>query len=148
MKSNPLLEKAKRSLQVAEEILASGNPDFAASRVYYAYLYTAQALLATKGLEFSRHGQVIAQYGRHFSKTSTLDPRFHKAIGTAFEIRQLGDYEAEVSIDPERALSGGPVPAFWRSLGVGAGPLSPLRQSAGRRSASAGARSPAAIRGY
>lgn len=101
---DPLLEKAKRSLQVAKEILASGNPDFAASRVYYAYLYTAQALLATKGLGFSRHGQVIAQYGRHFSKTSILDPKFHRAIGTAFEIRQLGDYQVEVSIDSETVV--------------------------------------------
>jgi uncharacterized protein (UPF0332 family) len=104
MKPDPLLEKAKRSLQVAEEILASGNPDFAASRVYYAYLYTAQALLATKDLGFSRHGQVIAQYGLHFSKTSILDPRFHRAIGTAFEIRQLGDYQVEISIDSETVV--------------------------------------------
>jgi len=101
MTSNPLLEKARRSLQVAEELLDSGNPDFAASRVYYAYLYTAQALLATKGLGFSRHGQVIAQYGFHFSKTRILDPVFHKSIDTAFQLRQLGDYQVEVPIQPE-----------------------------------------------
>jgi uncharacterized protein (UPF0332 family) len=104
MRSHLFLEKARRSLQVAEEILASGSPDFAASRLYYAYFYAAQALLATKGLSFNRHGQVIAQYGRHFSKTSILDPKFHKSIGTAFELRQLGDYQAEVSIEPEMVV--------------------------------------------
>jgi uncharacterized protein (UPF0332 family) len=95
------LEKAKRSLQVAEEILAGGNPDFAASRLYYAYLYTAQALLATKGLSFSRHGQVIAQYGLHFSKTRLLDPIFHKWIDTAFGLRQIADYQVEVQVNSE-----------------------------------------------
>jgi uncharacterized protein (UPF0332 family) len=105
MTSNPLLEKAKRSLQVGEELLASGNPDFAASRVYYAYLYTAQALLATKGLGFARHGQVIAQYGLHFSKTRILDPVFHKSIDTAFQLRQLGDYQVEVPIQPETVVN-------------------------------------------
>jgi len=101
MKSALLLKKARKSLQVGREILAGGNPDFAASRVYYAFFYTAQALLATKGLSFSRHGQVIAQYGLHFSKTRVLDPSFHRAIDSAFDLRQIGDYQVEAPIDPE-----------------------------------------------
>jgi uncharacterized protein (UPF0332 family) len=43
----------------------------------------------------------FAQYGLHFSKTRILDPTFHKAIDSAFELRQIGDYQVEVPIDPD-----------------------------------------------
>jgi len=96
-----LLEKGERSLRAAERLLADGDTDFAASRIYYAYFYTAQALLATRGIDLSRHGQVIAQYGLHFSKTRALDPTFHNWFSTAFKLRQLADYQVEVSVEPE-----------------------------------------------
>jgi hypothetical protein len=32
-----LLERAKKSLLAAERLLADGDPEFAASRVYYSY---------------------------------------------------------------------------------------------------------------
>jgi uncharacterized protein (UPF0332 family) len=96
-----LLEKGERSLRAAERLLADGDTDFAASRIYYAYFYTAQALLDTQGIELSRHGQVIAQYGLHFSKTRALDPTFHTWFSRAFKLRQLADYQVEVSVEPE-----------------------------------------------
>lgn len=40
-----LLDRAEDSLRVAEFILASGEPGFAASRAYYAMFYCAEALL-------------------------------------------------------------------------------------------------------
>jgi uncharacterized protein (UPF0332 family) len=98
--SDLLLEKARRSLEVAERLIADGAPDFAASRLYYAYFYTAQALLETRGLEFSSHGRVIAQYGLHFSKTRLLDPAFHKLLDRAFDLRQIADYQVEVPTEP------------------------------------------------
>jgi uncharacterized protein (UPF0332 family) len=101
MKSVLLLERARKSLQVGREILAGGSPEFASSRVYYAFFYTAQALLATQRLSFARHGQVIAQYGLHFSKTRILDPAFHTALGEAFQLRQVGDYQVEVAVEPD-----------------------------------------------
>jgi uncharacterized protein (UPF0332 family) len=96
-----LMEKAQRSIQAAERLLADGDADFAVSRTYYAYFYTAQALLATRGIDLSRHGQVIAQYGLHFSKTRALDPVFHNWFNKAFKLRQLADYQVEVPVDPE-----------------------------------------------
>jgi len=101
MKSVLLLEKARKSLRVGREILEGGDPEFASSRIYYAFFYTAQALLETRGLTFARHGQVIGQYGLHFSKTQILDPAFHKALSSAYKLRQLGDYQVEAPIDPE-----------------------------------------------
>lgn len=98
---DPLLEKAGRSLDAAESLLSHGSPDFAASRTYYAYFYIAQALLESQGLRFSRHGQVLAQYGLLFAKTKILDPSFHKLFGSAFDLRQLADYQVEVPIESE-----------------------------------------------
>src|SRR6185436_141598 len=91
-----LLTKAERSFRAAGILLSSGDSDFAASRAYYGLFYTAQALLLTQGLRFSRHGQVIAQYGLHFAKTRRLDPRFHRLLDEAFRIRQSADYTIEV----------------------------------------------------
>lgn len=64
-----LLEKAGRSLVAAWCLLDEGDADFAASRAYYGYFYVAEALLLSKELRFSRHAQVVAQYGRHFVRT-------------------------------------------------------------------------------
>jgi uncharacterized protein (UPF0332 family) len=100
-KSDLLLERADRSLRSAEILLTEGDAEAAASRIYYTCFYTAQALLATRGLKFSRHGQVIAQYGRYFSKTRLLDPRFQKLLKTTFELRGMADYQVEVPIESE-----------------------------------------------
>lgn len=79
-----LLEKAERSFTAARRLLDAGDPDFAASRSYYGYFYVAEALLLSEGLRFSRHGHVIAQYGRHFARTGLLDRRFHHHLTQAF----------------------------------------------------------------
>ena len=64
-----LLEKAKRSLDVAEAILEQGHPDFAISRAYYGCFYIAQAMLLSEGLEYASHGQVVAQFGAEIERT-------------------------------------------------------------------------------
>jgi uncharacterized protein (UPF0332 family) len=96
-----LMERARKSLLAAERLLADGDPEFAASRVYYSYFHTAQALLSSRGLDPSRHGQVIAQYGRYFAKTQALDPIFHNRLSTAFKLRQIADYQVEVAIEAD-----------------------------------------------
>ena len=96
-----LLAKAQRALDAAARLLRDGDSDFAASRAHYGYFYTAQALLLTKGLEFSRHGQVIAQYGLHFAKTAEVDPRFHRLLDRAFAFRQSADYSVTALPDTD-----------------------------------------------
>jgi uncharacterized protein (UPF0332 family) len=63
-----LLDKAARAFRSAELQLENGDADFAASRAYYGSFYVAEALLLTEGLQLSRHGQVVAQYGRLFAR--------------------------------------------------------------------------------
>ena len=99
-----LLIKAERSFEAAGELLQSGHADFAASRAYYGCFYVAEALLLSKGLSYSRHSQVVAQYGRHFAKTGELDARHHRLLISAFSLRQTADYSAEPgSIEREDA---------------------------------------------
>jgi uncharacterized protein len=64
-----LLEKAMRSQKAAAKLLKNGDVDFAASRAYYSLFYTAEALLLSRGLSFSSHSAVIANFGKEFAKT-------------------------------------------------------------------------------
>lgn len=75
--------------------------EIAAGRAYYAMFYVAEAFLESKGPEFSQHGQVIGAYGVHFAKTKELDPKFHRRLVDAFDIRVMGDYDVEESISAQ-----------------------------------------------
>jgi uncharacterized protein (UPF0332 family) len=98
-----LLDKADRSIEAAELLATNDQPDFAASRAYYAMFYTAEALLNEKGLQFSKHGNVHAAFGEHFAKTGLFDPKFHRWLIDAFGTRQIGDYGLEEVIGTEFA---------------------------------------------
>jgi uncharacterized protein (UPF0332 family) len=87
MSSDPLLAKAERYIRSAQVLVHHGDLDSAASRLYYAMFYIAEALLAARGLSFSSHSAVISAYGQHFARTQVMDPRFHRALLTAFSQR-------------------------------------------------------------
>ena len=70
-----LFEKAKRSQKAASKLFKDGDIDFAASRAYYSLLYTASALLLSRGLSFSSHSGVIANFGKEFARTGALNPK-------------------------------------------------------------------------
>ena len=101
------LERAERSLQAARELTASGYHDFAASRAYYVAFYAATALLLKEGLEFSKHGGVIASVHQRFVKTGKLDKECGKDLNWLFELRSVGDYGVTVHVsqqDAQRAI--------------------------------------------
>lgn len=89
-----LLDKAGRAFDAADLLLNSGHEDFAVSQSYYGFFYIAEALLLSKELRFSRHGQVAGQYGRLFAKTGGLDPRYHQLLIEIFRVRQVATYDA------------------------------------------------------
>ena len=95
------LDKADRSFDAAEMLLRDGYEDFAASRVYYGCFYVAEALLLTMRLSFSRHGTVIAEYGRLFAKTGRMDRRFHRLLQRTFAARYSADYDTDVDLDSD-----------------------------------------------
>ena len=86
-----ILDKAGESLEAARLLAVQGYRDFAASRAYYAMYYTAEALLLSRGQSYSSHAAVIANYGKEFSKTKVLDPKFHKYLIATQDFRSQGD---------------------------------------------------------
>ena len=97
-----LLEKAERAIQAAEALLAAVGAEFAAGRAYYAMFYTAEALLHERSQTFSKHGALHAAYGKEFTKTGLLDPKFHRWLINAFDVRLQEDYDAETLVSGER----------------------------------------------
>ena len=88
-----LLEKAKRSIRSAKLLVADGDFDTAVSRAYYAMFYTAEALLLSKGLAYSKHSAVIAGFGREFTKDGPLPARHHAHLRAAAEAGNTADYQ-------------------------------------------------------
>jgi uncharacterized protein (UPF0332 family) len=96
-----ILEKAIQNLEAAELIAQQGYNEIAASRAYYTLFYIAEALLLRHDLHFSSHSAVIAAYGKEFAKTGELNPKFHKCLIKAQEIRQMSDYSYTETISDE-----------------------------------------------
>lgn len=94
-----LLDKAIDTIEGAEILLDHGKIDLAVGRAYYALFYIAEALLNEKGLQFSKHGDVIGAYGKEFSKTKLLDPKFHRWLRMGFDTRLIGDYQVDTNIE-------------------------------------------------
>jgi uncharacterized protein (UPF0332 family) len=86
------MERAALSVTAAENQLADGMPEFAASRAYYAMFYAASALLAVRGLSLAKHSGVIGKFGELFARTGELPTQLHRHLLDAFQVRQVADY--------------------------------------------------------
>jgi len=98
-----LLEKAVKNLEASKKDIQDGFFDSAVSRAYYAVFYSAEALLLTKDLRFSKHSAVHSAFGEYFAKTSEVEPNLHKILLKAFELRSSGDYDYMEEIAKEEA---------------------------------------------
>ena len=98
-----LLEKASRSLQAAEHLAQSGDPEFAVGRTYYTMFYAAQALLNEKELRFRKHSGVHSGFADQFVKTALIDKKYHRWLLAAFSKRITGDYGIEAELTAEDA---------------------------------------------
>ncbi len=65
--------------------------------------YAVEALLASKGLTFSKHSAVISSFGKEFVKTGIFPAEYHKYFIEAFDVRQIGDYGTFEAVDIETA---------------------------------------------
>jgi len=92
--TDALMARARRSLDAARLLLEAGNPDFAASRTYYAMFYAAEALPLSRGLVFSRHGTLIAEFSREFVRSGEFAAEYGRALRDALDERIAADYHA------------------------------------------------------
>ena len=71
-----LLERAEDSHRAAKVLLDRGFSNFSAAQSYYTMFYLTEALLYSKGLQFSSHSAVMATYGKEFAKLRRLTRSF------------------------------------------------------------------------
>ena len=86
------IERARVALREADLLIEQRLFVGAMNRVYYAALYAAKALLATRELDSSRHSGVIALFQEHFVRTGVVPADTARALARAFEKRQTSDY--------------------------------------------------------
>jgi uncharacterized protein (UPF0332 family) len=87
------LVHARQAVDTGRLVTAHDDYIAAVNRAYYAIFYAANALLATRGLERSKHSGVIAAFRQHFVKTGLVEPVFSEFYGKAMENRRAADYE-------------------------------------------------------
>lgn len=99
------LEKADHALRVAENLIKQGFAPDAASKIYYAMFYAAQALLKSHGIDVVKHSAVESALGYYFAKTGKLDQKFHRMLIDARRIREIADYDIlEEVVEPVATL--------------------------------------------
>src|SRR3990170_682242 len=98
-----MLMKARKKVATAKTNLDNDQYDDAVSRTYYAVFHAISAVLLSKGLHFSSHGQTIGAFNREFVKTRKFPASFSKALKKLFKERQIGDYDFQTFIDEDTA---------------------------------------------
>lgn len=99
------LVKSKEAAQEMDLLLNAEHFSGACDRAYYSVFHMTQALLAKEGKEFSSHEAVISTFGREFAKTGRIDPKYHRILREAFDLRLTADYDIESTVSEESARS-------------------------------------------
>jgi uncharacterized protein (UPF0332 family) len=99
-----LLEKADHALEVAEALEQQGFTQDASSKIYYAMFYATQALLKAENIEVVKHSAVESAFGYHFAKTGRIDPKYHRLLINARQIREVVDYDIQEEMIEQAVL--------------------------------------------
>lgn len=97
------LEKADKSLKVAEYLFRKGYWDEACSRAYYVMFYSAQALLRENKIDVTKHSAVVAKFGQYFAKTGKISSKYHRHFIEAKKRRETANYDVFSSTDETTA---------------------------------------------
>lgn len=104
MKSDsPLLSLAEQDLENARLLLDYGRYRASISRAYYAMHYGTQALLDVKNIASRSHKGMIQQFGQQFVLSGEFSREMARNLKEAYDLRQMSDYEANITITQEQA---------------------------------------------
>lgn len=92
------LRLADSALAAARALVDLGLTPDAASRVYYAALHAARALLFSIGLDPGSHRAVRTLVSRHFVQTGLLAPECSKDLAQLEALRTAGDYDTAFAL--------------------------------------------------
>ncbi len=96
-------KSAQAKLASARHSRSGGYFGDASSRAYYAVYHILSALLATRGLSFSSHAQVLGAFNREFIHPDTIAGVRFRDIQKLFDDRQKGDYATMLEIGQSEA---------------------------------------------
>jgi uncharacterized protein (UPF0332 family) len=94
-----LLDRSTETVEAARRAVADGDGPTGANRAYYGMFYAAWALLADEPEIGRRHRSIHVAFGERFVKTRRLDPRLHRWLLDAFDLRLLADYDPQTDIE-------------------------------------------------
>ena len=97
------IEKAVKSLHVAEICLKGKEYEDVISNAYYAMFFTAEALLYCDGMEYKDHKGVISNFGKEYSKTNKVEKGLHTDFINLFNERNRVDYQLKTEITEQYA---------------------------------------------
>ena len=87
------LNRAKETIEEAQEAFELCRWNLVANRLYYALFYACSALLISKGHNASTHIGVKALINQHFVKNKILLTEEGRLLSMLFAMRQTGDYD-------------------------------------------------------
>lgn len=94
-----ILFKSREKLETAQIDFDNKRYNDSVSRSYYAVFHAISAVLLSKGLHFSSHGQTIGAFNKEFIRTRQFPAAFTRMIRKLFKERQMGDYDFESYIN-------------------------------------------------
>jgi len=97
---------AREALDDAQATLAQKRYHTAANRAYYAVFYAANAMLATLGLQRSKHSAVKAVFQEKFVKTQQIEAVYSDDYEETMKKRDIADYDAFAVVDEPFARDG------------------------------------------
>ncbi|MBI5362667.1 MAG: HEPN domain-containing protein [Planctomycetes bacterium] len=80
-------------------LLASGDPDSAASRAYYSAFHAVPTLFSVRGVLFRKHEAVEAAVHRDLVRAGIVPSRFGEDYAGLRQSRMRGDYAAGLPVD-------------------------------------------------
>ena len=95
---------ATEELETAQMLIDMGRYRLCLSRSYYAMYYMSQALLLSEGFEASTHKGLIKLLGLHFVKTGKISNDLAKSLASAYDDRQMSDYNVRFEPTKDEAL--------------------------------------------
>jgi len=91
--ANYRIERAEETFEDALTLFKNGRFNSAMNRIYYSIFYAIKSLLATKGLDSSKHSGVISLFHKEFVKSGIVSKKSGEIVNIAFRKRTDGDYK-------------------------------------------------------
>ena len=105
---NNALTKSDNALRASIVLYNSKLYEDSVTKAYYAIFHTARCFGILDGFETSKHSGVKSHFDLNYVKTGVFDKSFSKILHTAFETRQVAEYDLKGDFsnkeDAEKAI--------------------------------------------